>query len=104
MMPQFISNSFGRQLFIKTRSVSMACTIQVLRQLYVDFPSSDPTVRAVILLTVILSDNCPTHINPISLKSRFEQLGLLPLSRKDIFNIMTNPFVERYASISEFAV
>ena len=81
----------------------MGYTIQVLRQLYVDFPSSDPTVRVVILLAVLLSDNY-THTTYVTLKPKFEQLGLLPLTRKDIYNIMTNPFVERYAPVSEFAV
>jgi hypothetical protein len=81
----------------------MLYTIQILRQLFTDFPSTDPTVRLVILLTVFLSDNCLAHTTPATLRSKLEPLGLLPLTRKDIFNVLTNPFVERYAPILEFA-
>ena len=88
---------------MKTRSITTLPTIQVLRQLYADFPSSDPTVRLVLLLTVFLSDNCLAHTTPSTLKSKFEPLGLLPLTRTDIFNVLVNPFVERYSPILEYA-
>jgi hypothetical protein len=91
------------KLFVKTRSITTHVTMQVLRQLFTDFPSSDPTVRLVILLTIFLSDNCLTHTTPASLKSKFELLGVLPLTRKDIYNVLLNPFVERYMPILEFA-
>jgi hypothetical protein len=75
----------------------------VLRQLYTDFPSPDSTVRTVLLLTVFISDNCLAHTTPATFKSKLEPLGLLPLSRRDIFNVLINPFVDRYTSILAFA-
>jgi hypothetical protein len=92
-----------QQLFIKTRSVTTPHTTLVLRQLYTDFPSTDPTVRLVLLLTVFLSDSCLTHTTPTTLKSKLEPLALTPLTRKDIFNVLVNPFVERYTPILEYA-
>ena len=91
------------QLFINTRSVTTLYTIQVLRQLFTDFPSGDPTVRLVLLLTVFLSDNCLAHTTPATLRSKLEPLGLTLLTRQDIFNVLVNPFVERYGPILEFA-
>ena len=78
-------------------------TIQILRQLFIDFPSTDPTVRLVLLLTVFLADNCLTHTTPASLRAKLEPLGLAPLTKQDIFNVLVNPFVERYLPILEFA-
>jgi hypothetical protein len=78
-------------------------TTQILRQLFVDFPSADPTVRLVLLLTVFLSDNCLAHTTPATLRNKLDPLGLLPLTRQDIFNVLTNPFVERSTPILEFA-
>jgi hypothetical protein len=91
------------QLFVKTRSVTTLYTIQILRQLFTDFPSTDPTVRLVILLTVFLSDNCLAHTTPSTLRNKLEPLGLTPLTRQDIFNVLVNPFVERYSYILDFA-
>ena len=74
-----------------------------LTQLYTDFPSSDPTVRLVLLLGVFINDHTPLSATPIRLKSKLEPLGLLPITKRDIFNVMVNPFVEKYQSILEFA-
>jgi hypothetical protein len=98
------SQSTNPQLFVNTRSVSSAFVITVLRQLYADFPSSDPVVRLVLLLTVFLSDNCLIHTTPSFLKSKLEPLGLLPLTRRDIYNALVNPFIERSSAILEFAM
>jgi hypothetical protein len=75
----------------------------VLRQLYTDFSSPDPIVRTVLLLTVFISDNCLAHTTPATFKSKLEPLGLLPVSKRDIYNVMINPFVDRYAPILTFA-
>ena len=91
------------QLFIKTRSITSIYTIQVLRQLFIDFPSDDPIVRLVILLTVFLADNCGANNTPAVLRTKLESLGLMPLTRRDILNILTNPFVEKHSPILEFA-
>ena len=91
------------QLFVNTRYITAATTVSSLTQLYTDFPSSDPTVRLVLLLGVFINDHTPLSATPIRLKSKLEPLGLLPITRRDIFNVMINPFVEKYQSILEFA-
>lgn len=37
------------------------------------------------------------------LKTKFDTLGLTPLSRKDIFNVLLNPFIEKYNAVIEYA-
>jgi hypothetical protein len=37
------------------------------------------------------------------LRTKLEPLGLIPLTRKDIHNVLVNPFLERYGPILEFA-
>ncbi|KAG0694532.1 hypothetical protein DFH29DRAFT_985243 [Suillus ampliporus] len=92
------------KLFAKTRSITSAYTINVLRHLYADFPSTNPTVRIVMLLTACLSDNVLAQPNPSgTLKSKLEPLGLLPLTRKDVVDILTNPFVEKHSALVDFA-
>jgi len=91
------------QLFVNTRYITAPTTVSSLTQLYTDFPSSDPTVRLVLLLGVFINDHTPLSATPIRLKSKLEPLGLLPITRQDIFNVMVNSFVEKYQSILEFA-
>ncbi|KAF9242591.1 hypothetical protein BU15DRAFT_86781 [Melanogaster broomeanus] len=94
-------------LFVKTRSVTTSYTVTALRQLYADFPSTDPTVRIVMLLTVFLSDS--TSLIPASpqvvatMKSKLDALNLLPLTKEDLFNVMTNPFLEKHTFLLEYA-
>ena len=97
------SANLPSQLFVNTRYITAAATVSSLTQLYTDFPSSDPTVRLVLLLGVFINDHTPLSATPIRLKSKLEPLGLLPITRRDIFNVMINPFVEKYQSILEFA-
>lgn len=91
------------QLFVNTRYITAATTVASLTQLYTDFPSPDPTARLVLLLGVFINDHTPLSATPIRLKSKLEPLGLLPITKQDIFNVMINPFVEKYQSILEFA-
>lgn len=92
---------------MKSRSITSTYTINVLRQLYTDFPSTDPTVRVVMLLTVCLSDGTwglsatPEAIT--SFRGKLEAIGLSPLMKEDLFNIMINPFVEKHALLLEYA-
>jgi hypothetical protein len=53
------------------------------------------------LLTACLSDN--VLVPSGSLKSKLEPLGLLPLKRKDIVDILTNPFIEKHSTLTGFA-
>lgn len=90
------------QSFVNTRYITATATVASLTQLYTDSPSPDPTVRLVLLLGVFINDNT-LSATPIRLRLKLEPLGLLPITRKDIFNVMINPFVEKYQSILEFA-
>ncbi|KAI6044807.1 hypothetical protein EDC04DRAFT_2932465 [Pisolithus marmoratus] len=90
------------QLFVKSRSVMNQFTTNALRQLYSDFPTSDPTVRTVMLLTVFLFDGLLQP--PLSTaKSKLQSLNLLPLTRQDLLVILTNPFIERPLTILDYA-
>lgn len=102
LSPDRLTN-LNSQLFVNTRYITVATTVASLTQLYTDFPSLDPTVRLVLLLGVFINDHAPLSATPIRLKSKLEPLGLLPVTRQDIFNVMVNPFVEKYQSILEFA-
>lgn len=97
---------FPFQLFVKSRSIISTYTINVLRQLYTDFPSTDPMVRVVMLLTVCLSDSmwlAPMPEAVASFREKLEAIGLLPLTKEDLFNIMINPFVEKHNVLLEYA-
>ena len=106
------------QLFLNTRSVTTHHTAGVLRVLFKDFPSEDPTVRLVLLLTVFLSEPTavPSSLSATSETSQslaryvescheeIEELGLGPLTRKDITDVLLSKFVpERFGGILEYA-
>jgi hypothetical protein len=56
------------------------------------------------LLTACLSDNVLVQPNLSgTLRSKLEPLGLLPLTRKDVVDILTNPFVEKHSALVDFA-
>ncbi|KAI0335899.1 hypothetical protein GY45DRAFT_1267365 [Cubamyces sp. BRFM 1775] len=106
------------KLFLNTRSVTTNHTAGVLRVLFKDFPSEDPTVRLVLLLTVFLSEPTavPSSLSATSETSQslaryvescneeIEELGLGPLTRKDITDVLLSKFVpERFGGILEYA-
>ncbi|KAF7982133.1 hypothetical protein HWV62_29867 [Athelia sp. TMB] len=93
------------KLFIKTRSITNNFTIPVLRALYSDFPSTDPTVRLVIILTVFVPTTpttTPTMTAP-AMRAKLESLGVAPLSRTNIVNVLLNPFIDRHRAIIDYA-
>ncbi|EIN12632.1 hypothetical protein PUNSTDRAFT_97433 [Punctularia strigosozonata HHB-11173 SS5] len=90
------------KLFLNTRSITSPVIHTVIRALYADFPSTDPTVRQVILLTVFLSDTYTMNVGTANFKFKLEQLGLLPITRKDIVDVLCSPFVEKYTAIVQF--
>jgi hypothetical protein len=49
----------------------------------------------------ILPENL--HHSPASLHAQLQVLGLTPLTRKDVFDILVNPFVERYQPLLDYA-
>ncbi|KAL4073230.1 hypothetical protein V8B97DRAFT_2023022 [Scleroderma yunnanense] len=92
------------KLFVKTRSITTGYTINVLRQLYTDFPTTDSTVRTVMLLTVFLFDGIIPSSAPLAAaRSKLEALNLLPMTRQDLVNVMTNPFIEKPQILIEYA-
>ena len=77
-------------------------TGEILVHLFTDFPSSDVAVRLVILVVIfVAADNL--HMPPSTIHRKLENLGLTPLTRRDVYNILINPFVERYISVMEYA-
>ncbi|KAI9058363.1 hypothetical protein FKP32DRAFT_1597452 [Trametes sanguinea] len=106
------------KLFLNTRSVTSIYTANVLRVLYKDFPSQEHTVRLVMLLTIFLTEPLPV---PSSLSATsetspalgryveacqddIEDLGLGPLTRKDITDVLLSKFVpDRFVGILEYA-
>ncbi|KAI0754973.1 hypothetical protein C8Q80DRAFT_401725 [Daedaleopsis nitida] len=104
------------KLFLNTRSITTPSVATVLRSLYKDFPSQDPTVRLVLLLTVFLFDPQPLPTITVLQKSAtiaryvekcsvtIEEMELGPLTRKDITDVLLSKFVpERFGGILEYA-
>ncbi|KAF8967162.1 hypothetical protein BDZ97DRAFT_570221 [Flammula alnicola] len=88
--------------FLTTRSICSVSTADILLHLFADFPSTDITVRLVVLVVVfIASDNL--HMTHTAIRARLETLGLTPITRRDALNVLVNPFVERYSSVINFA-
>ncbi|RPD62424.1 hypothetical protein L226DRAFT_332261 [Lentinus tigrinus ALCF2SS1-7] len=106
------------KLFQNTRSVTTLHTAEVLRILHKDFPSEDPTIRLVLLLTIFFVNPC---LVPVSLEfnsktsaallryvencsDKINDLNLGPLTRKDITEILLSKFVpERFGGILQYA-
>jgi hypothetical protein len=77
-------------------------TGEILVHLFTDFPSTDVAVRLVILIVIfVAADNL--HMPPSTIHRKLENLGLTPLTRRDAYNVLINPFVERYISVMEYA-
>ena len=54
------------------------------------------------LLVVFLSaDNL--YLTHSAIRAKLETLGVTPITRRDLFNILINPFIERYSSVISFA-
>jgi hypothetical protein len=77
-------------------------TGEILVHLFTDFPSTDAAVRLVILVVIfVAADNL--HMPTSTIHRKLENLGLTPLTRRDAYNVLVNPFVERYLSVMEYA-
>ncbi|KAF8812667.1 hypothetical protein BYT27DRAFT_7207521 [Phlegmacium glaucopus] len=68
------------------------------------FPSTDVAVRLVILIVIFITAN-NLHMPTSAIRRKLENLGPTPLTRRDAYyyNILINPFVERYHSVKEYA-
>ncbi|KAH9841569.1 uncharacterized protein C8Q71DRAFT_737681 [Rhodofomes roseus] len=103
--------------FINTRSIAMSNMQPVLRKLHSDFPSEDPTVRVVMLSSVFFIDTSPlpaglTARSTFSAsldeyvqncKEKVQDLGLAPVTRKDLFDMLVNKFTpDKFVGIIEY--
>lgn len=86
------------KLFLTTRSSHNS---QILRQLFMDFPTNDPSVRIVLLMTVFTNPEGGS-VSSSTVKSRLEPLKLGPITRVDICNVFINPYLERYNILLEY--
>jgi hypothetical protein len=70
--------------------------------LFSDFPSIEASVRLVVLIIIFIAAD-DLHMPLPTLRAKLESLALMPVTRRDVFNILVNPFVESFASLLEFA-
>lgn len=42
-------------------------------------------------------------MNPAAIQGKLDALNLTPITRKDAYNVLVNPFVERYNALVEYA-
>ncbi|KAJ4482055.1 hypothetical protein J3R30DRAFT_2117499 [Lentinula aciculospora] len=92
------------KLFLKTRSLTLSSTQVNLRYLFADFPSSDPVVRLVILLTAFLSvEREPGTLSCVpSLKAKLDPLKLGPITLTDMLDILVHPFTDRHHPVFDY--
>ncbi|PSR74795.1 hypothetical protein PHLCEN_2v9509 [Hermanssonia centrifuga] len=101
--------------FAHTRSIANNANYGVLRQLYMDFPTNDPTVRLVLLLQVFLSESStPGNTFPTvealscrhyvqSCRGKIESIGLHPIKRADLLEVLASRFApERLNGVLEY--
>ncbi len=55
------------------------------------------------MLIVVFISADDLHVSLTALRAKLEGLGLMPITRRDIFNILVNPFVEKFTSLVSFA-
>lgn len=119
------------RLVQRSRAITSGATIQILRQLYLDFlaPVSartaavhasntplratssilrtptdrivSPTTRLALLLTVFNPSEL-THTTASGLKNKLEPLALGEIDRSDVIRILCHPFVEKYKGVVDF--
>ncbi|KAJ3791217.1 hypothetical protein GGU10DRAFT_338191 [Lentinula aff. detonsa] len=92
------------KLFLKTRSLTLSSTQVNLRYLFADFPSSDPVVRLVILLTAFLPvEREPGTMSCVpSLKAKLDPLKLGSITMADMLNLLIHPFMDRYHPVFDY--
>ncbi|EAU85991.2 hypothetical protein CC1G_03014 [Coprinopsis cinerea okayama7 len=88
--------------FLTTRTIAHSGTGDILRQLYSDYPSTDPIVRLVVITAIFISaENSRLGVQQVH--ANLEATGLTPLTRKDAYNVLINPFVEKYTTVLDYA-
>lgn len=105
------------QLFASTRSVADTSAGKTLRHLFSDFPSKDSSVRLVMILIALFSSpsTSPSHSrsdrdthndknsSPKQLHALFKSYKLTPLCKRDVQNVLLNPFVEQFWPMYKYA-
>ncbi|KAF9013286.1 hypothetical protein BDQ17DRAFT_1343128 [Cyathus striatus] len=88
--------------FLTTRSLCNVGIGDTLRFLFRDFPSTDPAARLVILIVIFVAaenlDQTPEYV-----QAKVDALGVGPVTKKDLYNVLINPFVERYNVLLQYA-
>ncbi|KAK0464542.1 uncharacterized protein EV420DRAFT_1618363 [Desarmillaria tabescens] len=94
-------NKSGNLLFdLPTLVEDLLKTQEALQHLYADFPSSDPVVRLVMLMTVFTSGS--SHANAATIQERLDTLKIGVLTKTDLYNLLINPYTEKYRGLIEY--
>ncbi|KAM6494345.1 hypothetical protein JOM56_010706 [Amanita muscaria] len=88
--------------FQKTRSITNPTVIENLCFLHADMPSEDRLVRLVMVLVTFLS-NEHAYSTPASIHQKLENMGVTPITRADIHEVLMNPFVEKPETVINYA-
>lgn len=88
------------KLFLKTSSITLPQTQEALQHLYADFPSSDPVVRLVMLMTVFTPGD--SRVNTATIQERLDTLKIGVLTKTDLHNLLINPYTEKYQGLIEY--
>ena len=64
-------------------------------------PSNDSRVRLVLILATFLANDHGCNVTTIN--QTLETLGVTPISKDDIQQILMNPFVEQYSIVTNYA-
>ncbi|KAF8513762.1 hypothetical protein JB92DRAFT_3116073 [Gautieria morchelliformis] len=86
------------KLFLKTRSVTNPNTVLTIQSLYRDF---SPSPSSGILYAE--SSSIPPKLTCAVLKAKLDHLGILPLTRPDLVDILTSPWCEKHGPVFMWA-
>jgi hypothetical protein len=83
-------------------------TSTVAHYLYEAFPSSDPAVRHVLLVSLFHSDtlampNATSEERVTAVREKLAPLKLGPVSRAELISVLADPFVERSDGLLDYA-
>ncbi|TRM60670.1 hypothetical protein BD626DRAFT_435548 [Schizophyllum amplum] len=88
--------------FSRTRSVTYATTLAVIKRLFVDFPSEDRKVLHVMHLASFLQLEADTSEHD-GIAERLRELGLQALTTIDLLRVMVNPFMDKFRCAVSYA-
>jgi hypothetical protein len=94
--------TIAMKTFLNTRAISHSGTGDILRQLYSDYPSRNPAVRLVVIISIFIAAES-SRSDTLQIHSNLEAAGLTPLTRDDMYHVLINPFVEKYTAVIDYA-